>query len=96
MSNCRLTADTRVVRSPELLSAPLNEETVLMSMERNRYYGIAGTAQDIWQRLEQPVTLAELCRSLTDSYAGDPKRIAEEAGAFLERLLDEGMIVREE
>lgn len=67
-----LTPATIVSRKPDLLTAEVNGEIVLMSVQDGLYFGLNAVSSDIWRRLETPVQVAALCRALADDYQGDP------------------------
>jgi hypothetical protein len=87
-----LTPDSLVSRSSGSLSAEVASETVLMSVERGSYFGLAATGREIWRRLEQPVRVRDLCAALCSDYEGEPGRIEAETLAFLERMAAAGLV----
>lgn len=84
--------DTTLVRIGELLSTELDDETVLMSIEAGRYYGMAGTARRIWALLAAPHTLADLSAQLSLEFQVTPAQCEQEILPFLEELVKEGMV----
>ncbi len=84
--------DTLVSRAPDILMAEVDGETVLMSVERGSYFGLADTAKDIWARLETATRAGDLCRALALAYDGEPERIEAETLSFLARMAEAGMI----
>jgi hypothetical protein len=87
-----MTPDVIVSRSPDLLMAEVDGETVLMSVSRGSYFGLANTAKDIWARLEVEMSAGDLCGGLAETYEGDPAVIAVETLAFLGRMFEAGLI----
>lgn len=85
---------TRIVRSPELISAPVQEELVMFNAETGKYYNLNAVAATVWQRLENPVTVKALCAELTDNYEISPERCQAEILAFLVKLEAKGLIRR--
>ena len=83
-----------VVRRPALPSTELREETVLLSLERQSYYGMRATSQRIWQLLEQPRTLQQLLAVLLLEYEVDPRQCEREVTTFMASLWDAGLIQR--
>lgn len=83
---------TKFVRTDNLLSTELDQETVLMSVDAGAYYGMADTARDIWQRLEKPVTFAALVDDLVREYEVAPETCAADLQTFLQALEQEGLV----
>lgn len=84
-----------VRRAEGLLSTELDGEVVLMSIERGSYYGVADTAQHIWNLLEQPMTVSALCDSLCAQYQIDADTCQRDVFPFLQQLKDEGLLIVE-
>jgi|SRR5215469_9216233 hypothetical protein len=81
-----------ISRSTELLFTEVGGDLVLMSIEGASFFGLAGTAKDIWLRLETPVAAVDLCRALSSHYDGDPETIESETLRFLNRMASAGLI----
>lgn len=87
-----LSSASTIQRSDNQLSTQIDDEMVLMSIERGNYYGLDAIATDIWKRLEQPLTVSDLCGALVEEYDADAETILRDVLALLEHLLDEGFI----
>ncbi len=83
----------KIARSPELLETSLDNEIVLMSIERGNYYGLKTTARRIWQLIEEPTTFQDLITALTNEYAASPEEIEQDLYVFLQRMLDNKIVV---
>jgi Coenzyme PQQ synthesis protein D (PqqD) len=84
--------ETMLVRSGELLSTDLDDETVLMSIEAGSYYGMEGTARRIWALLVDPHPLSSLSGRLALEYHVTPEQCLQDILPFLEELQREGLI----
>jgi hypothetical protein len=78
--------DSVVSRSPSALSAEVDSETVLMSIEHGNYYSLTRTSRDIWTQISQPVTVRQLCLHLAAVYQVPFESIQADTLAFLEFL----------
>lgn len=87
-----ITLCSTICRSENQLSAAIDDELVLMSVEKGNYYGLDAIGTDIWQRLEGPVMVADLCTALGKDYVADAETIRRDVLALLERLMAEGLI----
>jgi len=87
-----LCADSIVVRSTTPVSADVAGETVLMSLERSKCYGLGVTGSEIWKRIEKPVRIADLTAELAAEYDAEPSVIERDLLALFEDLAAEGLV----
>ncbi len=80
-------------RNPVLLATEVDGELVLMSLERGNYYGLKTTARRIWELLETPTTLAQLCEQLAQEYEAAPGQIEGDVAAFVGQLLERQLLL---
>jgi Coenzyme PQQ synthesis protein D (PqqD) len=76
----------------DLISAPVDGEVVILSVERGTYYGLDEIGTEIWQRLDSPVRVDVLCEDLAAKYAADRRTIERDVLTLLESLLAEGLV----
>jgi len=87
-----LNLSTRIARCSTLLSTDLDGEVVLMSIERGNYYGLERTARRIWELLETPKTVGDLCACLGKEYAAQRETIEADVKKFVGKLLEEAVV----
>jgi hypothetical protein len=78
--------------SGDPIAAPVDEEIVILSVERGTYYGLDDIGSEIWQRLETPVRVDVLCDALAAKYEGDRATIERDVLQLLESLAADGLI----
>jgi hypothetical protein len=81
-----------VVRVPELLSTPVDDEIVILNPERDNYVGLDAIGRSVWDLIEQPSEVAELCRALGETFEGTSEQIETDVLAFLSEMVDEGIV----
>lgn len=81
-----------VCHIPNSVAADVAGETVLMSLERSRCYGLGKIGSDIWSRLESPVRVSELVAQLSEEYDAAPGLIEKDVLDLLTQLADEGLL----
>ncbi|MGH6858014.1 MAG: PqqD family peptide modification chaperone, partial [Methylocella sp.] len=87
-----ITLDTRVSRAGETLYARAGtDEAVMMSIAAGRYYGLNAVALRIWELLEHPLMIAELCARLREEFEVDAQTCEAEALKFVNELIDNGV-----
>lgn len=88
-----ITLDTTVSHSGETLYARVGkEEAVMMSVTAGRYYGLNAVAARIWELLERPMTIAELCARLCEEFEVDAQTCEAEVLKFVNELIDNGIV----
>src|SRR5262249_10100541 len=83
---------TLISRSPSVLTAEVDGEIVMMSIEQGRYFGLDDIGSDIWKRLEQPCSFATLIDRLVADYDADRATIATDVEALLGRMAAQDVV----
>lgn len=84
--------EDRLIRNQEMLSTELDQETILMGIDAGAYFGLAGTAQWIWEKLESPITYSTLVEELVKEYNVTPEACSADLQGFLEAMEREGLL----
>ena len=84
---------TRIERLDVLVEAEVGGEIMALDIERGSCFGFNATATRIWQLIEQPCSLAELCARLMAEHEVDQTTCHEQTSAVLAQLADEGLVV---
>jgi len=80
-----------VVRSAEPILAAFSDGFVMLSVEAQKYFSLNDTAEAIWRRMEQPITLEALSQSLAEEFDVPPDLAASAVKTFVSRLVEEGV-----
>ena len=83
---------TLISRSPSVLTAEVDGEIVMMSIEQGRYFGLDDIGSDIWKRIEQPCSFASLIDRLAADYDADRATIAADVHALLGRMAAQDVV----
>ncbi|MCU0523156.1 MAG: PqqD family peptide modification chaperone, partial [Polyangiaceae bacterium] len=83
-----LTLDTIVARRAGIMSAQVGNETATMNVEKGMYYGIDDVGTRIWELVETPCAVSEICEELTEQYDVDIDTCRQDVIRFLGVLLD--------
>jgi hypothetical protein len=78
--------------SATAVATEVNDEIVLMNLERDRCYGLGSTGSDIWRRLHQPIEVSELLVQLEATYEAAPGEIHSDVLRTLQQFASEGLI----
>ena len=87
-----ITMDSLISRNEDMISGDVDGETVMMSVETGKYHSLNDTGKRIWELLEQPIRLKEICSNLQNEYHIDPAQLTQETIAFLQQLLERNVI----
>ena len=78
-----------VVRTAGLLTAPVDDEIVILNPARDNYVGLNAIGRVVWDLIEEPREVAELCRSLSGEFGATPDQIAADLLPFLAEMAEE-------
>ena len=92
MRQPQIQGDSVVSWSADVVATDVNGEIVLMSMERNRCYGLGTTGSDIWRKLESPVSVADVIGELMEEYDAPRETIETDVLRTLTELHEEGLV----
>ncbi len=82
---------TNITRHPDMLSAEIGGEAVMMSIENGAYFGLNPIATRIWDLIEQPKTIAELIQTITDEYDVSAEQAADDVQEFVAEMIERGI-----
>ena len=85
-------ATTTVVRTEGIMTAPVDQEIVLLNMAGNNYVSLDAIGRRIWELLETPVGVDELCQKLGVEFEGTQEQISADVLSFLAELEREGLV----
>lgn len=85
---------TRVERNKACASAPVDNEIVFLNMQKNHYVALDEIGRRIWDLLEKPSSVEELCQKLSLEFANTPEGIAKDILPFLNELETENIILK--
>jgi hypothetical protein len=89
-----ITLEATVVRSNDVLVSPVDNELVMMDLERGMYYALNAIGADIWARLAQPVAVADLCDQLMQKYEVDRATCQADVLAVLNEMAANGLLAK--
>ena len=85
-------ATTRVVRTEGIMTAPVDQEIVLLNLAGNNYISLDAIGRRIWELLENPIDVNDLCRQLETEFEGPREAISADVLSFLAELEREGLV----
>ena len=88
----QISPDTTIVRTQKVVTADMGKEIVMMSLEKSSYYGLDPIGSKIWERIEAPIRVAELCQGLAGEYDVDKEQCETDVLAFMNELYEHDII----
>jgi hypothetical protein len=75
------------------LAAMVGDELVMMSAESGVYLGLNGVGARVWEIIETPTALPDICAALAAEFDTTPEACQPEVEAFLNELAERGAAV---
>jgi hypothetical protein len=87
--------ETRFCRTPRVHFGQLHDEWLGIDAEAGFCYSLNRTGGFVWQLLEHPVTLAEICVALCREFEVELEPCRKDVEALLGELEELGLVVRD-
>ena len=81
-----------VVRNPDPLSADVDGEVVVLSVDSGKYYNMNEVGSLIWALVERPISVGDLIERLVVEFEVERDTCLEEVQAFLRELHADGLV----
>jgi len=81
-----------VCRAAGVLSAPVENEIVLLNSKGDTYVGLDPVGCVLWELMEEPCAIEELCRQMSLRFDASPEQIAADVVPLLTTLAADGLV----
>jgi len=81
-----------VQRKNDWLFATVGEELVMMNAERGNYIGLSEVAARVWEMIEAPRAVDDVCAQLETEFDVAPETCRAEVAAFLNVMVEHGAV----
>ncbi|UVI31515.1 lasso peptide biosynthesis PqqD family chaperone [Paenibacillus spongiae] len=95
IKNRQIQLDDVIVQQPGHIVSDMDGETVMLSVEIGKYYNLGDVGGSIWSGIQSPITVHQLVADLMTKYAVEQAECEEQVIAFLEQLLEEGLVTKQ-
>jgi hypothetical protein len=82
-------------RQDSWLAAQVGDELVMMSVDSGVYIGLNEVGARVWDLIETPRDVGDLCAKLSEEFETTPETCRPEVEAFLAQLQQRGAIKRD-
>lgn len=85
---------TKYIRNSKTISGRLHDELVMMDLDKGKYFSLNPVATSIWDILEKPLAIDELCELLMDKYEVNIAQCRAELESHLADMVKLGLVLR--
>ena len=85
---------SKVVRADGVMSAPVDNDIVILNMAKNNYISLDQIGRRLWDILETPQAVSSICEKLMDEFEGEREQIEIDVLVFLNELESEGLVIK--
>lgn len=79
--------DVLLLRRDGWVAAWVDDDLIMMHASSNNYLSLSGSGGRIWELLERPRSISQLCLVLAAEYEIDPETARKEVRAFVDELV---------
>lgn len=87
---------TTVQRAVDVMAQRVDDDLVILNMANNNYIALDTIGRRVWELIEQPRTVDEVCAQLSREFAASAEVIAADVLPFLTELLAERLLAKPE
>jgi hypothetical protein len=87
-----LELSTVLKQSTNQVSCNLSDEIAILNLDKAVYFGLEGVGALIWLALEEPRSVANLCKLILDNFEVAPAYCEADVVKFLSGMQDAGLI----
>lgn len=81
-----------IVKNAEIVTADMDGETVMMSIETGKYYNLGKMGSIIWGMLDTPLSVETLLEKLMEKFNVGRGQCEKEVSSFLSETYKEGLV----
>ena len=86
--------NSKFVRTDKIISADMDGDTALMSVDNGAYYGLGTVETAIWNALAEPLTVIELVEKLCQRFEVTAAKCELDIQPFMQDMLTNKLIRR--
>lgn len=92
MKGNKITTEAIVSQIEEIVASDIDGETVMMSVENGKYYGLDDIGSRIWKLIEKPIKVSDLIDTLLKKYNVGRETCEKDVLKFLNQLIDDRIL----
>lgn len=88
-----ISLDSVILRSDDIVCGVVDSDMVMMSIESGKYYQLNPSAGRIWNMLERPMAVFQLCDNLCREFKVAPEDCRKDTMPFLDELVSRKILM---
>lgn len=92
MKKKNISTESIVSQIDEIVASDIDDEKVMMSIEKGRYYGLDPVGSRVWELIGKPIRVSELIDTLLLQYDVDRETCEQDVLSFLEELYEDEIL----
>jgi len=86
----------KYIQNRNTIAGRLSDELVMMDIDKGKYFSLNTVATRIWDLLDVPLSLDELCARLMEEYEVDPNQCRAEVTEVVNEMVKLGVVLKHE
>jgi len=82
-----------ICRNPEIIDSPIDDELVMMDVDKGAYFGLDSVGVSIWAQLESPISLDELVSRLVKLYEVSPEQCLQDIAPVIDDMVANDLLI---
>lgn len=88
----KISLDSTISQIDDIVASDIDNEKVMMSIEKGEYFGLEPIGSRIWELLAEPVKVSAIIDALLPNFDIDRQTCAQDVLTFLEELHTAGIV----
>lgn len=88
----KLDPELTIKRADEIVTSSLDDNVVMMSVEKGKYYSLSPVSSHIWSLLEEEKSIDSIFANLLEVYDIDADTCMKETSKFIGDMIEENLI----
>lgn len=85
-------ADSIIVRQSGLQTASVDDDLIILNMKTNNYIALDEIGRQIWEKIETPVSVKDVCLDLSKEFNASLEQINTDVIKFLQEMQTEELV----
>lgn len=86
----------KYARNKQIIDGELDDNQVMMHLEKGKYYGLNPVGKRIWDLIEQPKSFQEITKILLEEFDVSKEQCESEVQTFLDKAIQNEIIIKSE
>lgn len=92
MKEKTISTESVVNWADDIVASDIDDEKVMMSVEKGEYFGLDPIGSRVWELIEKPVKVGDLIDALLQKYDVDRETCEHDVLVFLQELHESGIL----